>query len=216
MVESRPNDAVSMKRFRNSGSNDVEMDKQSRSIRALATLLVVTSAALQSACSQQSDTGVTALCRAQTSTDELPACLDADGDLGVAPDSSRLFSEQTGVEYFAARSASGKEVCLIMFASLAPVIDVVRQSMRHARGSRRASDVPRVRHGRCRPKLGAGIRPRWPGAHSPAGSSGGRSRRNHQQRKCGRRTDRRKPTAPPARQEPPRRNRCASRRLRAW
>ena len=94
------------------------MDKQSRSIRALATLLVVTSAVLLSACSQQSGTEVTALGRAQTPTDELPAGLDADGDLGVAPDSTRLLSEQAGVEYFAARSASGNEVCLIMFASL--------------------------------------------------------------------------------------------------
>ena len=107
-----------MKRFRSSGCNDVEMDKQSGSIRALATLLVVTSAALLSACSQQSGTEVTALGRAQTSTDELPAGLDADEELGVAPDSSRLLSEQPGVDYFAARSASGKEVCLIVFASL--------------------------------------------------------------------------------------------------
>ena len=94
------------------------MDRQRRSIRALTTLLVVSSAALLSACSQESGTDVTALERAQTSTDELPAGLDADKDLGVAPDSSRLLSEQPRVEYFAARSASGKEVCLIMFASL--------------------------------------------------------------------------------------------------
>lgn len=108
---------VTTKNFRHTACHDGEMEKQRRAIKTLTVLLVVSSAVLLSACTQQAGDDVTAFGRAQASTDQLPAGLDAKQDLGVEPASTRLLSDQPGVRYFAARSTSGKEVCLIMFSS---------------------------------------------------------------------------------------------------